>query len=246
MKRIFDIFASVFGLVLTGPILLVFMFLVWRQDGFSPFYIAPRVGKAEKPFPMIKLRSMIKNADKSGVDSTASGDVRITRIGHLIRKFKLDELTQLLNVLKGDMSLVGPRPNVARETNLYTNAEKQLLKLRPGITDFSSIVFADEGEILADKNDPDLAYNQIIRPGKSRLGLFYVTNRSFIMDIQLILLTILAIISRQRALRASASLLKRYGADDALVELALRTTPLQPTPPPGAKHIVRNREGQTN
>lgn len=244
MKRIFDICAAGIGLVITAPILLVFMFLVWRQDGFSPFYIAPRMGKGERPFSMIKLRSMIKHADKSGVDSTASGDVRITKIGSLIRKFKLDELTQLMNVLKGDMSLVGPRPNVERETQLYTSEEKYLLTVRPGITDFSSIIFADEGDILAGEADPDLAYNQIIRPGKSRLGLFYVAKRNFKMDIQLICLTILAIISRAHALQATSSLLKRYGADHALIQLALRASPLTPSPPPGAKEIVQNRDGR--
>lgn len=244
MKRLFDIIASGFGLVLTAPILLVFMFLVWRQDGFSPFYIAPRMGKGEQPFPMIKLRSMVKYADKSGVDSTAAGDARITRIGHLIRKFKLDELTQLLNVLRGDMSLVGPRPNVERETSLYTKDEKQLLNIRPGITDFASIVFADEGDILAGEADADLAYNQIIRPGKSRLGLFYAHNRTFVMDIQLIFLTVLAIASRRRALRGTSALLKRHGADAGLVSLALRTSALVPTPPPGANNIVQNREGR--
>ena len=170
MKRLMDILASFFGLLLTSPILLTFMFLVWRQDGHSPFYIAPRMGKDEKPFRMVKLRSMVKNADRSGVDSTAADDMRITRVGHLIRKFKLDELTQLLNVLKGDMSLVGPRPNVQRETDLYTDSENKLLSVRPGITDFSSIVFSDEGDILEGQEDPDIAYNQLIRPGKSRLA----------------------------------------------------------------------------
>jgi len=243
LKRIFDILASSLGLLTTSPILLIFMVLVWRQDGHSPFYVAPRVGRGERLFPMIKLRSMIKNADKTGVDSTSASDGRITRIGHLIRKFKLDELTQLMNVLVGHMSLVGPRPNVFRETELYTVEEKQLLTIRPGITDFASIVFSDEADILTDKADPDLAYNQIIRPGKSRLGLFYVENRNFLMDLQLILLTILTIVSRERALRATSSLLKRSGADENLVKLALRDGPLLPDAPPGAKEIVQNRMG---
>jgi len=243
LKRIFDILASSLGLLTTSPILLIFMVLVWRQDGHSPFYVAPRVGRGERLFPMIKLRSMIKNADKTGVDSTSASDGRITRIGHLIRKFKLDELTQLMNVLVGHMSLVGPRPNVFRETELYTVEEKQLLTIRPGITDFASIVFSDEADILTDKADPDLAYNQIIRPGKSRLGLFYVENRNFLMDLQLILLTILTIVSRERALRATSSLLKRSGADENLVKLALRDGPLLPDAPPGAVEIVQNRMG---
>lgn len=246
MKRLIDILASFVGLLLTSPVLLTFMFLVWRQDRHSPFYIAPRMGKNEQPFQMIKLRSMVKNADKSGVDLTAADDMRITRVGHLIRKFKLDELTQLMNVLKGDMSLVGPRPNVQRETDLYTSEEKKLLLLRPGITDFSSIVFSDEGDILEGQDDPDIAYNQLIRPGKSRLGLFYIENRSLGADIQLIWLTVLAILSREKALRGVSSLLAKLGADAELVQLASRTQPLVATPPPGAANIVTNREGRVD
>ena len=201
MKRAFDFLASAVGLTLLGPVLLVASFAVFLQDFKSPFYIAPRVGEKKKVFKMIKLRSMIVNADKSGVDSTAADDVRITRIGHFIRRYKLDELTQLVNVLKGDMSLVGPRPNVIADTNLYTEAEDKLLSVKPGITDFSSIVFSDEGDILSGMEDADLAYNQLIRPWKSRLGLLYVHNRNVLLDVQLIFLTILCIIDKPRTLK---------------------------------------------
>ena len=160
MKRLFDIFTSFFGLLLMSPILLTFMYLVYRQDKHSPFYIARRVGKDGVAFKMVKIRSMSVNADKSGVDSTSLDDVRITTVGHKIRKYKLDEFTQLWNVLIGEMSLVGPRPNVKRDTDLYTDIEKKLLSVRPGITDFSSIVFSDEGEILEGMKDPDLSYNR--------------------------------------------------------------------------------------
>ena len=195
MKRLFDILASLLGLIVLSPVLLVFMYLVYRQDKHSPFYVASRVGKDGLMFKMLKLRSMSVNADKSGVDSTSVDDIRITPIGHKIRKYKLDEFTQLWNVLIGDMSLVGPRPNVASDTNLYTDIERGLLAVRPGITDFSSIVFSDEGEILEGKDNPDLAYNQLIRPWKSRLGLAYIENQSFLLDLQLIFYTIVAIIS---------------------------------------------------
>ena len=114
---------------------------------------------------------MIVKADKSKVDSTSANDPRITKVGAIIRKLKLDELTQLFNVFKGEMSFVGPRPNVERETNLYSNKEKELLKVKPGITDFSSIVFSDESEILKDHQNPDIAYNQLIRPRKNYLAL---------------------------------------------------------------------------
>lgn len=185
IKRFIDILISFFGLTVASPILLVVSFIVWIQDFKMPFYIPYRVGVDNKLFKMVKLRSMIVNADSSGVDSTGSDDVRITSIGHFIRKFKLDELTQLFNVLRGDMSLVGPRPNVLTETNLYTDLEKKLLTVRPGITDISSIIFSDEGDILSDFDDPDLAYNQLIRPWKSRLGIIYIENRSIILDFQL-------------------------------------------------------------
>ncbi len=244
MKRLLDIIGSFFGLLATSPILFPVMFMVWWQDKHSPFYIAPRVGSNNRQFNMIKLRSMRVNADKSGVDSTSANDQRITKVGHFIRRYKLDELIQLWNVLKGDMSLVGPRPNVKKETDLYTPAERKLLDVQPGITDFSSIVFSDEGDVLKDYPDPDIAYNQLIRPGKSLLGLFYIDKRSFLVDVKLILLTILAIVSRDRALNAVQSLMKKLGAAPALIELAGRRNKLFPMPPPGRRTIVTSRESE--
>jgi lipopolysaccharide/colanic/teichoic acid biosynthesis glycosyltransferase len=243
MKRLFDIIASAAGLLAASPVLLPVMFLVWRQDRHSPFYVAPRVGKGEKLFSMVKLRSMVINADKSGVDSTGSNDRRITPVGHFIRRYKLDELTQLWNVLKGDMSLVGPRPNVKRETDLYTSEEKKLLSVKPGITDFASIVFSDEGDILKDQADPDIAYNQLIRPGKGKLGLLYIANRSILLDIRLCWLTAVAILSRPRALAGVQSLLQSLDASRELIQIAGRQNPLVPSPPPGGDRIVTSRDG---
>lgn len=243
MKRLFDLTAATVGLLCAAPILLPVMLLVWWQDRSSPLYVAPRMGAGERPFRMVKLRSMVKHADRTGVDSTGANDQRITPVGHFIRRYKLDELTQLWNVLIGDMSLVGPRPNVQRETDLYTPVEKRLLSVRPGITDFASIVFADEGDILKDHADPDIAYNQLIRPGKSRLGLFYIDHRSLWVDLRLCLLTAFAILSRRRALTALQSLLRRLGAAPDLVHLAARSTPLKPSPPPGGTKIVTSRDG---
>lgn len=243
MKRAFDFFASFVGLILASPLLLPVMFLVWWQDRHSPFYVADRVGLNGKIFSMVKLRSMIIDADKSGVDSTSANDIRITSVGHFIRRYKLDELTQLWNVLIGDMSLVGPRPNVKRETDLYTREEKLLLSVKPGITDCASIVFSDEGEILKGKEDPDISYHQLIRPGKSLLGLFYIENQSFLFDLKLILLTIKAILSKEAALRQLVSMMKKQGASNELCEIAARKKPLVPTPPPGADQIVKSRDG---
>jgi lipopolysaccharide/colanic/teichoic acid biosynthesis glycosyltransferase len=246
MKRLLDIVLSALGLLIASPVLLPVMFLVWRQDRHSPFYVAPRTGAGDKPFRMVKLRSMVINADKSGVDSTGANDRRITRVGHFIRRYKLDELTQLWNVLKGDMSLVGPRPNVKRETDLYTPLERKLISVRPGITDFASIVFSDEGEILKDEADPDIAYNQLIRPGKGLLGLFYIEKRSLWLDLQLIYLTAVAIISRPAALAGVQKILRRLGADQDLLMLASRSAPLVPRPPPGGTKIVTSRDGNPN
>jgi hypothetical protein len=148
----------------------------------------------------------------------------------------------LWNVLKGDMSLVGPRPNVKRETDLYTSQEKVLLSVKPGITDFASIVFSDEGEILADKADPDIAYNQLIRPGKSRLGLFYIQKKNLLVDLSLILFTALAIVSKRRALKAVAALLKVLRAPQQLLDIASREKPLTPQPPPGSTQVVTSRQ----
>lgn len=241
IKRLFDIIASFCGLVLASPVLLPAIVAVWLQDRHSPFYVASRVTRGEGVFRMVKLRSMVINADSTGVDSTGAADRRITAVGHLIRRYKLDELTQLWNVLVGDMSLVGPRPNVKRETDLYTPMEKKLLTVKPGITDFSSIVFSDEGDILADKKDPDLAYNQLIRPWKSRLGIFYIEHQSLILDIRLCALTALAIVNRETALAGVVALLKSLGADAELIRVASRRDALVPCPPPGASEIVMSR-----
>jgi len=246
MKRIIDFLISLFGLIICSPILIPILIIVWVQDWHSPFYIAQRVGKGEKTFKMFKLRSMIIHADKSGVDSTSANDNRITGVGRFIRRYKLDELSQLWNVLIGDMSLVGPRPNVKRETDLYTREEKKLLTLKPGITDFSSIVFSDEGDILKDQSDPDIAYNQLIRPWKSKLGIFYIDNRSSLVDLKLIYLTVIAILSRDRALLKTSKLLKILNANDELVRVSLRKDILIPTPPPGSSKIVINREGKVD
>jgi len=241
MKRVFDVVVSFVGLLVFSPVLLVVMVLVWLQDFHSPFYIAARVSRGGKLFKMVKLRSMIINADKSGVDSTSGTDPRITSVGNFIRKCKLDEITQLWNVLIGDMSLVGPRPNVKRETDLYTTEEKKLLTVKPGITDFSSIVFSDEGDILAGESDPDLAYNQLIRPWKSRLGIVYVEKRNIVIDIHLVLLTVVSILNRKKAIRMVVALMKKLDVEERLCSVSERQQDLYAFPPPGSNMVVQSR-----
>jgi lipopolysaccharide/colanic/teichoic acid biosynthesis glycosyltransferase len=184
---------------------------------------------------------MVTDADKSKVDTTIAGDPRVTPIGRVIRRFKLDELPQFWNVVIGDMALVGPRPNVSRETAHYTAEELRILSVKPGITDFSSIVFSDLGIILTGADDPNIAYNQLIRPWKSRLALFYIDNKTWVLDLCIIALTALSLINRKLALQGVAMLLHRYNAPQELIDIATRRVPLTPTAPPGASDIVINR-----
>lgn len=241
MKRALDLAGGLVGLLLSAPLILPCMLLVWLGDRRSPLYIAERVGRGERSFRMVKLRSMVVGADRSGVDSTSASDPRITPVGHFIRRYKLDELAQLVNVVRGEMSLVGPRPNVRRETDLYTTEEKRLLSVRPGITDLASVVFADENDILSESSDPDLDYNQLIRPWKSRLGLAYVDNATVFLDMKIIGLTALGLISRRRALDGVARVLAGMECDQLLVGVARRVDPLLAYPPPGAQDVVRSR-----
>jgi len=226
MKRVIDIVASLLGLVLLSPILTVIMLLVWRQDGRSPFYLGVRAGRHGRTFDMVKIRSMVANADCTGVESTSTTDNRITPLGHFIRRWKLDELTQLWNVLKGEMSLVGPLPNTTKAVAGYGADERMLLLVRPGITDFSSIVFSDEGEIIGDDPDPDLAYDRLIRPWKSELGLLYVQNSSAWLNVRLIWITLVAVVDKRAALQSLVPLMARLGASDRLLEVSRREVAL--------------------
>lgn len=241
MKRLVDFVFSFIGILIFSPLIIILSILIWLQDFHNPLYFANRVGKNFKIFKMVKFRSMIVNADLSGVDSTSSNDQRITKLGSFIRKYKFDEIPQLFNVILGQMSLVGPRPNVKRETDLYTQEEKLILSYRPGITDFSSIVFSDEGDILKNSQDPDLDYNQLIRPWKSRLAIFYVLNSNLIVDLKIIYLTIYSLLDKKKVLNKISRILKSRNANSELVEITRREKKLMPIPPPGSNKIVSSR-----
>jgi lipopolysaccharide/colanic/teichoic acid biosynthesis glycosyltransferase len=228
MKRMVDFIAALIGLLATSPLLLTVALLIWLYDRKSPLYIAPRSGLGGATFRMVKFRSMIVNADKLGGSSTAGTDRRITPIGHFVRAYKLDELVQLWNVLKGDMSLVGPRPQVPDAVALYTDEERRLLSVRPGVTDLASIVFSDEGEIL----------NQTIRPWKSRLALLYIKNRTFWLDLKLISITLIGMFSRPFALRSVERILAGWNTDGIVRRMTSRKEPLLPFPPPGASDVA--------
>ena len=233
MKRGFDLgLATVLTVLLAIPMGLIAI-IIRLQDGGSPFYVGRRVGLGGRIFSMVKFRSMVVRAAEMGGMSTAADDPRVTRVGRLIRALKFDEFPQLFNILRGDMSFVGPRPNVESEVALYSDEERVILAVRPGITDFASIVFADEGRILEGAKDPDRTYNLLIRPWKSRLGLHYVLHRTMKIDLALIIITGLALVSRSAALWGVDRLLGVTGADEELRGVARRPDALVPSLPPG-------------
>ena len=238
MLRFLDIFFSFFGMLFLSP-LLIFIYVISLTEGNDPLFVQERLGKEKRPSKLIKFRTMKPNTES--IASHLISKDQITTFGKFLRSSKIDELPQLWNVFKGEMSFVGPRPNVLAETKLYTDEEKKLLSVRPGITDFASIVFSDEGDILDGSNDPDLDYNQLIRPWKSRLGIFYIENKSILLDIKLIFTTALAIVSKRKALEIVVKILITKKADNLLIRICKRKNSLKPYHPPGSNSIVVNR-----
>jgi lipopolysaccharide/colanic/teichoic acid biosynthesis glycosyltransferase len=194
IKRGFDFILALIGLILVSPILFYLSLMIKLEDRGPVFFQGKRIGLYGKSFKILKFRSMVVDAEKIGGSSTADDDPRITCIGKFLRKYKLDELPQLINVLRGDMSIVGPRPEVKHYVDLYTEEEKMVLSVRPGITDWASIWNANEGAILAGLDDPEQAYMELIRPKKLKLQMKYVRERSFRVDLKIIYLTIIAVI----------------------------------------------------
>ena len=196
LKRSFDLAVSSIAIIAASPLLVLIS--IWiRLDSPGPvFYRGARVGLHGKPFRIYKFRSMVINADRIGGPSTAGDDPRITRAGKLVRKYKLDELPQFINVLKGEMSLVGPRPEVQVYVDMYTEDEKVILDMRPGITDWASLWNPDEGAILAGSPDPEKTFMEVIRPEKIRLQLRYARERSFWVDIKILMATALTVVGK--------------------------------------------------
>lgn len=192
--RLLDILASACGLIILSP--LFFILAIWiKLDSKGPvFYKQIRVGRDGKDFPLYKFRSMRVGADKKGLITVGGKDNRITKVGYFIRKYKLDELPQLLNVLKGDMSLVGPRPEVRKYVDLYTEEQRKVLSVRPGITDYASIEYVDENEILGKAEDPDKTYIEVIMPDKIKYNMKYINNRSVWEYLKVIFLTFKSIV----------------------------------------------------
>ena len=178
MIRFFDILFSIIGLVLLSPLFTVLYLLIRIESQGGGFYSQERIGKNGKPFKLFKFRSMRIGSDKKGLITIGEKDNRITKTGFILRKYKLDELPQLWNVFIGDMSLVGPRPEVKKYTDLYTEEQKQVLQVKPGITDWASIKYVDENKILGESKDPDDAYVNLIMPNKIKLNMVYIQHQT--------------------------------------------------------------------
>lgn len=184
--RIFDLLGSLLGLLILSPLFLLVAICIKLDSKGSIFYTQKRVGKGNKDFKLYKFRTMTSGADKKGLLTVGNDDVRITRLGRFLRKYKLDEFPQLINVLLGDMSLVGPRPEVRKYTELYDQKQRKVLEVRPGITDIASIEFSNENELLKEQADPEKYYIENIMPRKLDLNLQYLDGRTLFSDLTMI------------------------------------------------------------
>ncbi len=194
-KRIFDVFLSLIGLIILFPFFLIIALLIVISSGLPVFYIQQRVGRGSEDFGLFKFRTMKKNAEKAGLLTVGGRDPRITTIGYYLRKYKLDELPQLLNVFVGDMSLVGPRPEVRKYVDLYNAEQKKVLLVKPGITDLASLEYFSENELLAKSANPEETYIKEIMPAKLELNKKYISQMSLGNDIKIIFRTLKKIVS---------------------------------------------------
>ncbi len=194
-KRIFDIIASIIGLLILLPFFLIIALLILLNSGFPVFYTQKRVGRGNSDFGLLKFRTMKKNSDKLGLLTVGGRDPRITAIGFYLRKYKLDELPQLINVLIGDMSLVGPRPEVRKYVDLYNDEQKKVLLVKPGITDYASLEYFSENDLLAKSSDPEATYIKEIMPAKLELNKKYISEMGLSIDLKIILGTLKRIVS---------------------------------------------------
>jgi lipopolysaccharide/colanic/teichoic acid biosynthesis glycosyltransferase len=193
-KRIFDGLFSSIGLIFISPIFILLSILIALDSQGGIFYKQVRIGKNMRPFKLLKFRTMYANSDRKGLLTVGNKDNRITRIGYYLRKYKLDELPQLINVLIGDMSFVGPRPEVEKYVKLYNNEQQKVLSVKPGITDWASIRYVNESELLAQSCEPEKTYINEIMPAKLAINLEYVKQNNLLIDIKIILHTFKAIL----------------------------------------------------
>jgi len=195
IKRTFDILFSFIGFIILSPVFLLIAVFIKVDNNGPVFYKQIRVGKNNKDFLLYKFRTMNVGSDKKGLLTVGNKDSRITKTGYLLRKYKLDELPQLINVFKGEMSFVGPRPEVRKYVALYDEEQKKVLKSKPGITDVASIEYRNENELLEKKSNPEEFYLKEVMPDKLRMNIMYINDRSFFKDIKVILKTFKSILS---------------------------------------------------
>lgn len=196
VKRVFDIFFSLFGLVLLFPLLLFISIAIVLDSGGGIFFRQIRVGKDNVDFKMFKFRTMRTGSDKKGLLTIGDKDNRVTKVGYFLRKYKIDELPQLINILKGDMSLVGPRPEVRKYVDLYNEEQMKVLSVRPGLTDYSSLFYINESELLSKSENPEKTYIEEIMPAKLEFCKKYINEKSLLTDIKIIFLTLKKILRK--------------------------------------------------
>ncbi|MCE2845927.1 MAG: sugar transferase [Sphingobacteriales bacterium] len=194
MKRAFDLLLSVLVLLPLIPLLLFIGIAVILDNPGPVFYRQVRVGKNASPFRILKFRTMYRNSDRKGLLTVGGRDPRVTRVGYWLRKYKLDELPQLFNVLEGSMSLVGPRPEVEKYVALYDDNQRRVLEVKPGITDYASIQYSDENELLAKADDPERMYIEEVMPAKLKLNLDYIRDQGMLTDLKILMQTALKIL----------------------------------------------------
>jgi len=194
IKRVLDFVLSLIGLIILLPVFVVIAFFIKKEDGGTVFFRQTRVGQYGRPFRIYKFRTMVENAEKMGAQITTGGDPRVTKVGRFLRKYKLDELPQLINVLKGEMSLVGPRPEVPKYVEIYKDEYEEILQVKPGITDFASLEYIDEEKLLKDGENPEEVYINKVLPEKIKYYKKYINRIGFRTDMGLILKTLLRII----------------------------------------------------
>lgn len=194
VKRIFDLFFSILALIIFSPLFFLIICIVALNSKGGPFYVQKRIGKNGKEFVLIKFRTMKIDSDKSGLITIGGRDPRITQIGYFLRKYKLDEIPQIFNIIQGNMSFVGPRPEVKKYVDLYNSEQLRVLSVKPGLTDYASLKFINENEILGNSIDPENTYINEIMPQKIKLGLKYIDEMSLKTDISIIFRTIQKII----------------------------------------------------
>ncbi len=195
MKRLLDLTISIIVTIIISPLLLVLAIIIKVDSNGPVFYLQERIGKNRVPFRIFKFRTMYVNADKQGLLTVGERDARITRVGVLLRKYKLDELPQLFNVMGGNMSLVGPRPEVRKYVDLYSEDQLKVLNVKPGITDYASIEYANENQLLGNVSNPENVYVTEIMPAKLLLNLKYIEEQSLMTDLMILLKTVRKILS---------------------------------------------------